>query len=216
VQGGSGAWAHRGTREPAARTEAAATGLERTQAERQAARGWWGGAREPRQAERRPQLALERAAARSSGGSGAARGRGARGRLARRAAAWASGAGWMRELAAARVAAGAGRWGEQRRAGAERRSGSWGAAQRKQCSGSEVARAGVMAGDAGARVEQHAASKHWNARALGIQAAQERGAGDIGAGAGAERTQARVWAQRGPACRTERASGALARRFGVG
>jgi hypothetical protein len=55
-------------------------------------------------------------------------------------------------LAAARVAAGARRWA----------SGSWDAAQRKQRGGSGVARAGVEAGDAGARVEQHAASRHWN------------------------------------------------------
>jgi hypothetical protein len=39
VQGGSGAGVHRGTREPAARTEAAAAGLERAQAERQPAHG---------------------------------------------------------------------------------------------------------------------------------------------------------------------------------
>jgi hypothetical protein len=79
-----------------------------------------------------------------------------------------------------------------------------------------VARAGVKAGDAGAQVEQHAANRHPNVRALGIQAAPERGAGDVGSGAGAERAQARVWARRGPACRTERAGGALARWFGVG
>jgi hypothetical protein len=54
------------------------------------------------------------------------------------------------------------------------------------------------------------------ARALGIQAAPERGAGDVGAGARAERAQARVRARRGSACRTKRVGGALARRFGVG
>jgi hypothetical protein len=43
------------------------------------------------------------------------------------------------------------------------REPSAGAGAGAQRSGSEVARAGVKAGDAGARVEQHTASRHWNA-----------------------------------------------------